>query len=80
MVHVLVNGGLGARLGLALSRRSLARSVDRNLVKRIAREAFRSIATSIPSSDIVLSFRGSAKSMDRAQVGAKIVTLLRQVR
>jgi ribonuclease P protein component len=42
------------RLGLAISKRYARRAVDRNRLKRLARESFRIAATSIPAVDIVV--------------------------
>jgi ribonuclease P protein component len=42
-----------ARLGLALSKRKIPRSVDRNRIKRIVRESFRYRFSDLPSVDII---------------------------
>lgn len=46
-----------ARLGLAVSRKSARRAVDRNRIKRIARESFRQAHATLPAVDIVLITR-----------------------
>ncbi|WP_277949396.1 ribonuclease P protein component [Chromatium okenii] len=43
-----------ARLGLAISKKCARRAVDRNRLKRIARESFRIHCQSIPPVDIVI--------------------------
>lgn len=43
-----------ARLGLAISKRSAARAVDRNRLKRIVRESFRLWARELPPVDLVV--------------------------
>ncbi|WP_295444633.1 ribonuclease P protein component [uncultured Thiodictyon sp.] len=43
-----------ARLGLAISKRSCPRAVDRNRLKRIARASFRLNANTLPAVDIVV--------------------------
>lgn len=43
-----------ARLGLVIAKRFLRRSVDRNLIRRIAREQFRLLRHDLPARDIVL--------------------------
>lgn len=44
----------GARLGLAISKRCATRAVDRNRLKRIARESFRLWAPALPPVDLVV--------------------------
>lgn len=42
------------RLGLAIARKALPDAVDRNRVKRVARESFRAMQETLPSCDVVL--------------------------
>lgn len=43
-----------ARLGLVVAKRLLKRAVDRNRVKRCAREAFRGVRAELPACDFVV--------------------------
>lgn len=43
-----------ARLGLVISKRFAKRATQRNLIKRLARETFRLLRSSLPSYDLVL--------------------------
>lgn len=43
-----------ARLGLVVPKRNAKRAVHRNLVKRLAREAFRHVCNQLPAYDLVL--------------------------
>jgi ribonuclease P protein component len=43
-----------SRLGLAISKRYAARAVDRNRLKRLARESFRLNAARLPAVDVVI--------------------------
>lgn len=43
-----------ARLGLVVPKRNAKRAVHRNLVKRLAREAFRHVCAQLPAHDLVL--------------------------
>lgn len=44
----------GARLGLIVPKRLAKRAVLRNLIKRLAREAFRNVSGTLPPADLVL--------------------------
>jgi ribonuclease P protein component len=51
-----------ARLGLAISKKCARRSVDRNRLKRIARESFRLSQLDLPGVDvIILCSRGAVE-------------------
>lgn len=52
--------GPSARLGLAISSRNVPRAVDRNRIKRAARESFRHARESLPARDVVLMAKGGA--------------------
>lgn len=43
-----------ARLGLVVPKRNAKRALHRNLVKRLAREAFRHVYSQLPAYDLVL--------------------------
>ena len=43
-----------ARLGLVIAKRLLRRSVDRNLLRRLIREAFRKQHSELPSCDLIV--------------------------
>tara|TARA_R110002073_G_scaffold44946_7_gene124370 strand:+ start:532 stop:894 length:363 start_codon:yes stop_codon:yes gene_type:complete len=54
------------RLGLAISRRSAARAVDRNRLKRLVRENFRTSAVRLHPVDIVVQATPSARHRTNA--------------
>lgn len=56
-----------ARLGLTVSRRAAKHAVDRNRVKRIAREAFR-CAAALPRCDFVVLAKPPAAGAPRAEL------------
>jgi ribonuclease P protein component len=59
-----------ARLGLAISRRAAKRAVDRNRLKRIARESFR--RKTLPAWDFVVMARPGAAAEPSAALRASL--------
>ena len=47
-----------ARLGLVIAKRFAHRSVTRNAIKRVVRESFRHVRTSLPARDYVVRLSG----------------------
>ncbi len=68
--------GPTARLGLAISKKHARRSVDRNRIKRIAREAFRISKHRLPPVDIIVLSRAGVASVGRGELRAEIDRLL----
>ncbi|MEF8712274.1 MAG: ribonuclease P protein component [Accumulibacter sp.] len=66
----------GARLGLVVAKRFLRRSVDRNLVRRLAREQFRLMRSRLRSSDFVLRLAVRPLILDRQAMAQEIRGLL----
>jgi ribonuclease P protein component len=69
-----------ARLGLAISKRCSKRAVDRNRIKRLAREAFRRARPDLPPVDILVMARDSAVEVPGAALLAELDTLLRRIK
>ena len=69
-----------ARLGLAISKRCSKRAVDRNRIKRLAREAFRRARPDLPPVDILVMARDSAVDVAGAALLAELDGLLRRIR
>ena len=66
----------GARLGLVVAKRLLRRSVDRNLIRRLAREHFRLMRCRLPSRDLILRLAAKPKTLDRRDLAEEIRGLL----
>ena len=66
----------GARLGLIVAKRLLPRSVDRNLVRRLARESFRKKRSRLLSRDLILRLGTRPEKLDRRALAEEIQGLL----
>ncbi len=64
----------GHRLGLVIAKKNVRLAVQRNRIKRIAREVFRTLPDSEPHLDTVLLARRGLDELDNAQLS----TILRQ--
>jgi len=62
------NDRAGPRLGLAISRRAAPRAVDRNRIKRMAREVFRHRQSGLGDRDYVILARAAARDADKARL------------
>ena len=60
------------RLGLAISKKSAKRAVDRNRIKRIIRESFRINQHKLPCVDIIAMCKTSAVKLDTQEVRKQI--------
>ncbi|UAW98412.1 ribonuclease P protein component [Halopseudomonas nanhaiensis] len=59
-----------ARLGLVIAKKNVRRAVDRNKVKRIARESFRAHRATLGNLDIVVLARKGLGDLDNAALHA----------
>lgn len=62
----------GPRLGLAISKKSAKRAVDRNRIKRIFRESFRLHQHKLPSVDIIAMCKPSVLSLSKEEIHKQI--------
>jgi ribonuclease P protein component len=72
--------GPTARLGLAISKKHARRSVDRNRIRRIAREAFRVRRCALPPVDIIVLSRAGIARAERAELRAELDRLLENLK
>ena len=75
ILHVVSTREGASRFGIALTRRLMPLSVDRNRVKRIAREVFRRHAAKSAGVDCVLMLRERVRFEDRAMFAAEVAEL-----
>ncbi len=62
------------RLGLAISKKSAKRAVDRNRIKRIFRESFRLHQHKLPNVDIIAMCKSDVLSLDKQEMHMQIET------
>jgi ribonuclease P protein component len=65
-----INGEPGHRLGLVIAKKNIRLAVHRNRIKRVAREAFRSLPDSEPHMDVVLLARRGMGQLDNAELSS----------
>ena len=68
------NNEPGHRLGLVIAKKNVRLAVERNRIKRIAREVFRQLPDSEPHLDVILLARHGLDQLDNAELS----TILRQ--
>lgn len=59
---------VGARLGLAVAKKRARRAVDRNRIKRVARESFRHVRASLGERQVVIMNRDAARDAGAAEL------------
>jgi ribonuclease P protein component len=68
-----------ARIGLAISAKTIGNAVARNIVRRAVRESFRLHQHELPVVDIVVSARAGARNAPRAQLRSSLDQLWQRV-
>ena len=73
------NGQPHARLGLVIAKKNVRHAVDRNKIKRIARESFRHHCAELDSLDIVVLARKGLGELDNAALHALFKDMWRRL-
>ena len=76
---VLAGAADEARLGLAISARTVPLATGRNRIKRLARESFRARRATLPAADIVLQARTGAGAAESSELRATLERLWQRV-
>jgi ribonuclease P protein component len=69
-----------ARMGLAISAKAVPRAVDRNRIKRAARESFRLNRAQLPPRDLVVLARSGAGKAEGSELRATLERLWQKLR
>jgi len=77
-LYVRPNGEPLARIGIITSKRVASRAVDRNRMKRLVREAFRSMRLRLQGFDIVVQLRRCPPRSSLATARAEVTRLLEE--
>ncbi len=67
------------RLGLVIAKKQLKLAVERNRVKRIARESFRHKQQDLAGIDLVVLCRSGAKGLDKVEIRRKLDRLFDKI-
>jgi len=79
-ITVNTNAGQCPRLGLAISRRHAPRAVDRNRIKRVVRENFRTNAMALGPLDIVVQATTLTRAESNGSLSRKLDDLWRKLK
>jgi ribonuclease P protein component len=80
VVHAVTGAGTGSRLGIALTRRLVPSSVERNRVKRMVRETFRRHEVKDAGLDCVVTLRSRFDPATAEELRAEVAALFDQLR
>ena len=68
-----------ARLGLAIAKKRAKRAVDRNRIKRVARESFRYHQQQLHGCELVIMNRDGAGKVDASTLRSSLDTLMNRL-
>ena len=73
------DGQTEARIGIVVGKKVLRRAVDRNKLKRIIREHFRSLQVDLPAVDLVVRLAVKSTRLDGKMLADDFITLLERL-
>lgn len=79
VVHAVTGAGAVSRLGIALTRRLVPSSLERNLVKRMVRETFRRHDVKSAGLDCVVTLRSRFDPATAGELRAEVASLFDQL-
>ena len=72
ILHVAAGTTTNSRFGLAVAKRLARRAVERNRIKRLARESFRHRQQELPPVDVVINARAAAAKAGNPDIRASL--------
>ena len=75
LILAIKNNWLHSRLGLVIAKKSVAKAVQRNRVKRIVREFFRQHQQQLQGLDLVVLARKDVDTLPNNQLSARLASL-----
>lgn len=79
VLHYRPNGVVTARLGVVVAKKLVQRAVQRNFIKRMAREAFRHLREKLPPHDMVLRLNAKVATASQAELREELQQLFRRL-
>jgi len=79
VLHHRPAGIATARLGVVVAKKLVRRAVQRNFIKRMAREAFRHLREKLPPYDMVLRLNAKIETASRAELRAELQQLFQRL-
>ena len=75
-IHLLASSHDFPRLGMVVSKRTINKSVDRNLARRLIREIFRQNSSQLPAIDFVVRIRRNLNTKTTTEARLALTQLL----
>lgn len=79
VLHYRPSGAVTARLGAVVAKKLVHRAVQRNFIKRMARETFRHLRAKLPPYDMVLRLNAKVETASRTELREELQQLFRRL-